>query len=355
VVIKKAYGIFSALAVALGLVLILAWFFGSALNAEQELDQAHSLLQRYLLQRARGHVPESAQSMKMLHALPVWGPLAAMKSLSQAELNLLWTDGRNAEAVDGELKDFILHQRNVYNIIQYFLVAALCAVVLISFGLVLLNDQRKTMEQRLRRLHQSSLVALEEERKALSRDLHDTVAQELAAVKMFLTQATLEPSVEAPLKAALDSALSQVRQVAVGLRPPSLDRLGFVSSLRELGESTAQSSGMAVHLDLPTELEPLDEATAINLYRIVQEALQNAVRHSHGKTVRISLRVLDQKLLLEFCDDGVGLGVAASPSTQSERRLGLVGMHERATLIGATLQMESSREKGTRFSLELPR
>ena len=352
---KEVLGAISSLALILGLILVLWSFFASSQAADRELDSTQSLFQQYLLEQARNQPVEARRTLQSLQASRIWAPLVALKSVTTAELQRLWSDGQNAEEVLGRLKDFIRHQRNVYATLQYLLVAAVCAVFLISLGLVFLGEQRRTLEARIRRLHQNSLLALEEERRALSRDLHDTVAQDLAAVKMFLSRVTLEPAVEAPLRKSLDSALTQVRQVAQGLRPATLDSLGFSASLRELCDSSARSSGFGVKVSLP-EVDPVfpSDATAINLYRIVQEALQNAVLHSQARTVHVTFQVQFDKLTLSFSDDGIGFDVSRTHPAHSERRLGLVGMRERATLIGATLHVESFRGKGTRLSLELP-
>jgi signal transduction histidine kinase len=220
-------------------------------------------------------------------------------------------------------------------------------------GIILLGwaqaRQRETT-RRLREIYRTSLVAVEAERKAMSRELHDTVAQDLAAVKIRLTQLDTTDRPLGTLLGDLDSALGHVRRMAVGLRPPSLDRIGFSASIRELCLTMAGRSSMKVRFDIPPSTDgPVDEEVGLHLYRIAQEALQNAFRHSGGKTVSVVLRRTPHKLVLEVEDDGQG------PSgTRTGPGLGVMGMGERAALLGARWTIESVPGSGTKIYVEVP-
>ena len=144
--------------------------------------------------------------------------------------------------------------------------------------------------------------------------------------------------------------LAELRQVCAELRPPMLDTFGLGAALAALAEEWSATSGVAVRLDLPADgsLRALPGEAAVNLYRIVQEALTNVARHAQASAVTIQAAWDDARLQLIVQDDGRGFIVpAALHELASQGHFGLAGMAERAELIGATLTVETAPRQGT--------
>lgn len=190
------------------------------------------------------------------------------------------------------------------------------------------------------------LSAQEEERLRLSHELHDAVAQDLAAAKLYCD---LAGGADAGRAAALlDRSISELREICQGLRPAELDRLGIAEAsarlCAELGRAWGldvayTSSGIAGRA-FPAEME-------INLYRILQESLSNVRRHSGAQRVRVSLAVREGAIVLEVADDGRGPG-------ESRPGLGRRGMAERASMLGGSFGFGPGPAGGSLVSASIP-
>lgn len=204
------------------------------------------------------------------------------------------------------------------------------------------------------------VTAHEEERASLARELHDGVGQTLTAVVLTLDAAETEfrsiPEADRPAGHAgvlrarelAESALAETRQVAAKLRPTRVHELGLGAALANL----ARQAGVAVDLRFdPAMLPPgvLDPELEIDVYRIVQEAVGNAARHSHARRIWISGHLLDDTVRLVVGDDGVGFDQSAR-----ERGLGLDGMQERASIHGLDIEIRSRHGDGTRVEIVVP-
>lgn len=305
------------------------------------------------------------QDMEAILASPVWEPLESLHWVSPHAREDLAAEWRTvlgdpmapdtqviAQSKDlaVQLRRFSDRQQDVDDFLRDAVWVILVAFVAGIGGLAWVQVRQRRFAVQLQRMHRASLVAVEAERKALSRDLHDTVAQDLAAVKLRLSRwEPGNPDLD-PLRADLDSALAQVRALATGLRPPSLDKIGFPEALRELCQKTRLRTDLAVVDAIPLGAGvPIPEETALHLYRIAQEALSNAIRHSVGKTIRVSLDWPPGQLVLEVSDDGL-----PAPTPAPEGGLGLVGMQERAALIRATLRRDAVLGVGTTIRVEVP-
>lgn len=210
-------------------------------------------------------------------------------------------------------------------------------------------------ERRLRRAFARAVEGQEEERRRLARELHDGTSQALTS--MLLRIATLEretdPDIVADrltgLRSLTSLTLAEVRRLSTDLRPVMLDDLGLSAALRGLAERMAADSGIEVSLAVPP-LDPLEPAVETTLYRSVQESLTNAVRHSGARRVDISLVPFPTLLRLTVADDGCGF----EPATAGPG-FGLVGMRERAEIIGGCLTVRGVRGAGTTVVLDIPR
>ena len=200
-----------------------------------------------------------------------------------------------------------------------------------------------------------AVEAQELERRRLARELHDETGQALTSILLRLR--SLE-AVDDPgeLHAALGTlrdlvftTLQDVRRLAVELRPSALDDFGLVPALRRLGQAVGESSGLDVQVEarLGDQRLPADVETA--LYRIVQEALTNAVKHSGARRVSVVLTRKNGSVSALIEDDGSGFDSATSAGG-----LGLVGMRERVELLDGTVTIDSAPGSGTALAVELP-
>src|SRR6266568_2560795 len=200
------------------------------------------------------------------------------------------------------------------------------------------------------------VTAREEERRRLRRDLHDGLGPTLAGLTLGLDTArarsAAQPELQellGKLKAETQRAVTDVRRIVYGLRPPALDELGLVGSLREeVGRLQYEAPALTVTLDAPGDgLTDLSAAAEVACYRIVTEALTNVTRHAHATRCSVRIR-LDRDLDVEICDDGVGLAEGWRAG------VGIASMRERVTELGGDLVIEASLPHGTRINARLP-
>ncbi|HLF41259.1 MAG TPA: sensor histidine kinase, partial [Acidimicrobiia bacterium] len=205
--------------------------------------------------------------------------------------------------------------------------------------------------------------AQEAERARVSRDLHDQIGQGLTSVLLGLR--LVETSLErdqpdlgdaqrrtAEVRELVADALADVRQLAFDLRPTVLDDVGLVAALRRLTGDLSARHGLAMELSLEVVDEddrfPGEVETVV--YRVVQEALTNVVRHARARRVQVALAQENSSLRAVVTDDGRGFDPAAAEG----RSLGLAGMRERASLVGGSVTVTSTPASGTRVELEVP-
>jgi len=210
---------------------------------------------------------------------------------------------------------------------------------------------------RLQALSEQLLQVQEVERANLARELHDEFGQTLTATKLqlqMLGQRTPSPFLEDCI-ALVDQGLKQVRTLSLDLRPLQLDRLGLAAALRAHVERLSQQTGRAVTFeDAPDHLS-LTGPRAAACFRIVQEALTNAIRHASAQSIRVKLAVEQRMLLLEVADDGAGFDLDAKRSRAAQgASLGLLSMEERAHLLDGTLQIHTTVGRGTRITARVP-
>lgn len=211
--------------------------------------------------------------------------------------------------------------------------------------------------QALRGLSASVVDAREQERRRIARELHDELGQRLSALKLELAgcagAAGLQPEdprLQAML-AMLDDTMASVRRIAADLRPLMLDDLGLAAAVEWLAAEATRRLGMQVQVEVD-DLDPEPgEPLAIAVYRMVQEALTNAARHARASRVQVRLRSRAGKLQLSVQDDGPGfpLPVRGRPGSY-----GLLGMRERARLLGGRVEIDNAPEGGGRVRVWLP-
>lgn len=218
---------------------------------------------------------------------------------------------------------------------------------------------RQTTRQ-LRTLSRRVLEAQETERRRVARELHDELGQSLTAIKINL-QSRSHFSNHSPRQLdtenirIVDDALLQVRRLALALRPSMLDDLGLVPALRWLAEQTAVRGGLAVLIDAQVSDERLAPEVETACFRIVQEALTNVLRHAQARQVNVALQRDGDELVLSVQDDGQGFDQqAARARAQAGGSAGVLGMYERAALLGGRLHITSTPGAGTQVLLRCP-
>jgi two-component system sensor histidine kinase UhpB len=196
------------------------------------------------------------------------------------------------------------------------------------------------------------LAAQEGERLRIARELHDEVGQTLTAVALRAghraERAGGQDTAYAELAEIVQQSLADVRRISQELRPGPLEELGLVNALISLCARIAEQSGMRVHREFEGQISDLSPEVELAIYRIAQEALTNAVRHSGASDVTVSLACPNHQLVLSVTDNGRGLRNSATPGG------GLTGMRERALLIGAELEIGSADGSGATVTLRLP-
>src|SRR5579872_6028372 len=222
-----------------------------------------------------------------------------------------------------------------------------------------LERQSLMAESELRRLSGQIRTAQEQERRSLSRELHDQVGQLLTGLRMELAgMARAHGDAESELsfriaraKGMVEQTLRIVRNIAMLLRPSMLDDLGLTPALAWLLKEVSRSSGFETHADIDPAVDTLPDAHRTCVFRVVQEALTNVSRHSGARRVEVSLKGDSDWVVGSITDDGHGF----DRGSQKTRGLGLLGMEERVREIGGRIRIESSLGGGTRIEFRLPR
>jgi signal transduction histidine kinase len=249
---------------------------------------------------------------------------------------------------------------NCYTRYQIGLAEAVIKQAVVALQNAWLFEQVRAGRERLQQLSRHLVEIQENERKYIARELHDETSQSLTSLKMGLqviekTAAGHPKLMEqvASLKELADETLESLHHLAVNLRPASLDHLGLVDALTGLIESTRQRSGVAAHFKSmgQTQDASLTEEMESSIYRIVQESLTNVVRHANAQHVDVILEWQSDKIMIIVEDDGVGIDMQKVRETG---HLGLIGMQERAEMLGGKLLVDSTPQVGTTLVVEIP-
>jgi signal transduction histidine kinase len=211
----------------------------------------------------------------------------------------------------------------------------------------------------LERLAARMVEQHEEERRRLSRELHDESAQVFAAVKLQLglLRESATPAQVPALDMAVDlvgSGIRSIREVARDLRPSLLDDLGLRPALQALADDFEGKTGIDTHLLVPGSLPAMSPESELALFRTMQEGLSNVARHSGASSVTVTLARRDSELLLSVKDDGHGLSNGDSTEEQLRSRTGILGMRERVAPLGGTVELSDPGDGGAQLVIRLP-
>jgi signal transduction histidine kinase len=194
------------------------------------------------------------------------------------------------------------------------------------------------------------------ERQQLSRELHDGIGQSLIAIKMKLESLTYLPEMEIKselegIKKQFDQIVNEIRRITTDLMPPVLEEFGLIIALFNLCEDTSRSSGIRITFEHKVMTDDWNKKIQIYLYRIVQEAVHNIVKHSLSRNAFINLRHDHDFIFLTIRDDGIGFGMTKG---QNQKGYGLDNIKERVKLLSGTIDLRSDSGKGTLIQIKIP-
>ncbi|SDT97375.1 Histidine kinase-, DNA gyrase B-, and HSP90-like ATPase [Verrucomicrobium sp. GAS474] len=222
--------------------------------------------------------------------------------------------------------------------------------------------QSDLQQQKLRHLSRQILSAQEEERKKISRELHDVIAQTLAGITIRLAALKKEAKLKtrsldlniARTQRLVEKSVNLVQQFARELRPAVLDDLGLIPALHSFMKAFTARTGVHTRLTASAGIERLDTTRRTALFRIAQEALTNVARHARASRVEITLRELPNSVSMTVQDDGISFQTKETGPSRGRKRLGLLGMRERVEMVGGSFDVESSPGKGTTLTAHIP-
>ncbi len=261
------------------------------------------------------------------------------------ELRVIWKDGSEAICMvttnlvtsDGEPKGFQNIARDV--------------------------TEEKRMQENLRYYLQEITRAQEEERKRIARELHDDTAQVLGSLSRQLDNFIRKKRGFAPsevlflkdLQAQLNRGVQSVHRFVQDLRPSLLDDLGLIPALRSLVKGLQESDGIGTDLKVLGAEKRFSPEVELLLFRIVQEALNNIRRHAQASEAQVVMEFAENRIKVTISDNGRGFELSGRvDDLPRSGKLGLAGMQERARLLGGTLEMRSTPDKGTTLIVEIP-
>lgn len=223
-------------------------------------------------------------------------------------------------------------------------------------------DRMSEYRRRLRDVAARALNAAEEERRRISLELHDDASQRLAAilVRLRLARSVQDPEVKDAVlddvRRELAEAADGLRRYAQGLRPPALDELGLTAAIESHVRHLAGTTPIAIEVRADPDVGRLEAPEAeLALYRIVQEAITNAVRHSRARRIGVAVERRNGAVMATVTDDGVGFDVERIMVAHDEERgLGLFGMQERAEYVGGRVDVQSEAGEGTTVRVRVP-
>jgi signal transduction histidine kinase len=234
----------------------------------------------------------------------------------------------------------------------------------LTFSMIRCRLQARACESMDLARHEFSrrlMSSQEQERKRIAQELHDCLGQDLLLIKtsaqMAAASEQLDPRAYERLTLIISlasKAVGNVRSITGNLRPPELDRLGLAAAIEAMADNVSESSKLDVQCGVEHVDHQVPKADEINLYRIVQECLSNAIKHSNASHVRIQSHRVNGTLDLSVSDDGRGFDPSDHLGGGVSSGMGLVGMSERTRSLGGRLSIESAPGRGARVSLSIP-
>jgi signal transduction histidine kinase len=226
----------------------------------------------------------------------------------------------------------------------------------------LLAEESRRMHEQLRHLSRQILLAQEQERKQISRELHDDIAQTLTAINVHLEALSRESATNIQgltrkitrTQKLVAKSVNIVHRFARELRPTVLDDLGLIPALKSHLKDFAKRAGLQVRFSAFPGVEQLNDTKRTVLYRVGQAALTNVAQHARASHVKLSIQGLKDAVRMEIKDDGKGFDPEKVRFSRKRQRLGLLGMRERVEMVGGTFSVQSAPGQGTTIRARIP-
>jgi PAS domain S-box-containing protein len=225
-----------------------------------------------------------------------------------------------------------------------------------------LLEESRELQKSLRHMSHQILQVQEDQRKDISRELHDRICQLLIGIRVHLMVFTQAAAIDpkgiqrriAPLRRLVEKSVRTVHQFSRDLRPALLDDLGLAPALRAYINEFPKRKGRQIRFTAIGNVEELDTDKRTVLYRVAQEALVNVARHARAKVVQVSVRRTRANVCLEVVDDGKAFDVGRLGSSKWSHHLGVMGMRERVEMVGGRFTVEAAPGVGTTIRAEVP-
>jgi len=225
-----------------------------------------------------------------------------------------------------------------------------------------LLEQSEHLQEQLRQLSRQILSAQEDERKRISRELHDVIAQTLTGINIRLSALNKEAARNtkhldrkiASAQRLVEKSVDIVHRFALELRPAVLDDLGLIPALHSFVKTFFAKTGVRTHLTAFAGVEQTDIVHRTVLFRVAQEALANVAKHARASRVDVHIQKTPDGICMKITDNGKSFQVQQTLQAKGNKRLGLLGMRERLEMVGGRFVIESAPGKGTTVTATIP-
>lgn len=225
-----------------------------------------------------------------------------------------------------------------------------------------LLEQSRNAQEHLRHLSRQILLAQEEERKEISRELHDEIAQTLSGINVHLATLKVEAAVNTKglkkkitrTQRLVEKSVNIVHRFARDLRPTLLDDLGLIPALQSYAKGFTKRTGVLVHFKASSDVEKLNSVKRTVFYRVAQAALTNVAQHAEANFVKMDIQKNHRFIHMKIKDNGKSFQVERVLFAKKNKRLGLLGMRERVEMVGGRFTVESVKGAGTTIGAQVP-
>jgi signal transduction histidine kinase len=224
-----------------------------------------------------------------------------------------------------------------------------------------LLEQSRNMQEHLRHLSRQILLTQEEERKVISRELHDEIAQTLSGINVHLSTLKVEAAVNAKglnkkitrTQHLVEKSVKIVHRFARALRPTLLDDLGLIPALHSYMKGFMKRTHILIQFKASADVEKLNSVKRTMLYRVAQAALTNVAQHAKASLVKVTIQKKRNSIQMQIADNGKSFEVEQVLFVKKNKRLGLLGMRERTEMVGGRFTVESVKGTGTTVGAEV--
>lgn len=255
-----------------------------------------------------------------------------------------------------------------HDFLLVFSIATVAMLILAgSIVIFVVFYQKRMIQEQLKRqslefeyqqkMMKAELASQESERRRLAADLHDSIGGMLSTIRVGITtMARLlpDPAGIDETKKMLDDTITSVRRISRDLMPSTLEKFGLIHAVKELCERFQATSKIMIEINEQGEVQSLEPQRQLMIFRIVQELLNNAVKHAQATVIKVTVHI-DHRVFVSVEDDGIGFDAEASKNEKhGTKGLGLYNIENRARLLGGILEFEKRRTKGSKTILTLP-